>query len=219
MGSINRFDLNKLIKEYDIQYFFETGTWKGDGLAYASRLPFKKLFSCEIMEEIYHKAKSRFKNQNNVQVKLGTSEEALISLNNEITGNCLFWLDAHYPGAEEGLHSYNEIEDETIRLPLHKELLLIKELRPDYKDIILVDDLRIYEEGPYKNGNMPDNIIPPSIRNIDFAYALFAATHEIVKLYNDHGYLVIIPKDTHSNKKEAFLNKIYKKYIKKFIFP
>lgn len=219
MGSINRFDLNKLIKKYNVQYFFETGTWKGDGLAYASKFPFKKLLSCEIMEEIYHKANNRFKNHNNIQIKLGASEEALASLNNEITGNCLFWLDAHYPGAEEGLHTYNEIKNETIRLPLHKELLLINELRSNYKDLILVDDLRIYEDGPYKKGNMPDNIIPPSIRNIDFAYDLFAATHEIIKLHNDHGYLIIIPKNVSLTTNGNILNKLYRKYIKRFIYP
>lgn len=219
MGSINRFDLANLIEEYNIDFFFETGTWKGDGVAYSSKLPFKKLFSCEIIEEIYNKAVVRFKNENNISVFHGSSEEALYKLNDQIKGNCIFWLDAHYPGAEEGIHSYNEFEKENVRLPLHTELDIIRKLRPNYNDVIIVDDLRIYEHGPFKNGNMPDSILPPAIRNINFAYDLFSDTHEIIKLYQDHGYIVIVPKKKLKEIKDSLLSKFIKKNIRRFVYP
>lgn len=219
MGSIKRFDLKSLNKKYKIDFFFETGTWKGDGLAYASKFEFKKLLSCEIMEDIYKKTSLRFENNKKIHLFLGSSEEALNHLNKEIDGNCMFWLDAHYPGAEEGIHTYNEIEKETIRLPLHMELLLIKSLRPNFNDVIIVDDLRIYETGPFKGGNMPDNIIPPAKRNIDFVYELFSKSHDIIKLYDDHGYIVIVPKLKTYEEKTPLYKRLYKRHIQRIIYP
>ena len=219
MGSIQRFDLKNLIEEYNVDYFFETGTWKGDGVAYAASLPFQKVFSCEIIEEIFNKTSQRFKNSNNISLFLGSSEDALNKLNSQINGNCLFWLDAHYPGAEEGIHSYNDFEKETLRLPLHAELDSIHSMRPQFNDVIVVDDLRIYEDGPFKKGNMPDNILPPASRNINFVYELFSETHDIIKLYQDHGYIVIVPKKKLKEMKEPFFKKFFKKNFKNFIYP
>jgi hypothetical protein len=56
------------------------------------------------------------------------------------------------------------------------------------------DDLRIYEIGNFKNGNLPDSVLPPPVRNTNFANALFSATHTILKFYDDEGYLVLVPK-------------------------
>lgn len=194
MGRLKRFHLGKLIASANAPYLFETGTWKGDGLAYACKFPFKKLYSSEIIDSVAERAKKRFENDSRVQIIHASSIDALQSQLPSINGNCIFWLDAHFPGAEEGLKDYNEIEDEALKLPLQKEMELIAARKNQYQDVILVDDLRIYEEGGYDSGNLPDNVLPPKVRNTNFAEALFGDTHNIIKSYRDEGYLILLPK-------------------------
>lgn len=204
MGQLKRFNLRKIIKDFSIDSLIETGTWKGDGVAYALNYYFKNIITTEIVPEIAERAKTRFALNKNVDVITGNSIDIFTKILPEIKGNILFWLDAHFPGAEEGLNDYNAFKDEAFRLPLQKELELIKQLREGYNDFILVDDLRIYEDGKFANGNMPINIIPPSIRNLDFVVDLFGSTHEILRLYEDEGYMLIKPK-IYSSKKNNFI--------------
>ncbi|MBU3714013.1 MAG: hypothetical protein FGM46_03605 [Ferruginibacter sp.] len=195
MGSLRRFDLKRIISEFKIEYFFETGTWRGDGLCYASQFNFKALFSSEIMPEFANSSSLRFQNDLRVNVILNNSIDALQLTLPDIDGNCIFWLDAHYPGADEGINDYNEFADEKIRLPLEKELDIIVQRVNKFQDVILVDDLRIYELGRYDYGNISENIIPPKVRNIKFIERLFSETHEIMRSYNDEGYVYLLPKN------------------------
>ena len=218
MGRIKRFNLQKFIDQANAKYFFETGTWKGDGLAYASKYGFKKLYSSEIIPSVAQKAIERFKNDNRVVIINDTSIDALKKYNQEIKGSCIYWLDAHFPGAEEGLNDYNEFQDENVKLPLQKELEIISERKNTYSDIILIDDLRIYETGTFESGNLPENVLPPSIRTIQFAYTLFGDTHNILKSFKDEGYMYILPKNlTNLNGWRTLLYKVQNQLLKKII--
>jgi hypothetical protein len=194
MGRLKRFNLNKLAGLTGASYFFETGTWKGDGLAYAGKQQFKKIFSSEIIPSIAETATRRFENDSRITIINDSSVNSLKQCINQLDGNCIFWLDAHFPGAEERLKGYNETSDEEVKLPLEKELEVIASRKNKYADIILVDDLRIYETGPFASGNLPDNVLPPEVRTIDFAYRFFNDTHDIHKSFEDEGYLYLIPK-------------------------
>lgn len=194
MGSIKRFNVSKLREIYDLKFFFETGTWKGDGLAYASKSSFNKLYSSEIIDAIAIKAESRFKKDERIKIINDSSINALKNYLPQIDGPCMFWLDAHFPGAEEGLNDYNETQDETLKLPLHEELNIIAARKNLYNDVIIIDDLRIYEEGDFKNGNLPPHIKRPSKGLGYFVENLFSNTHKILKSYEDEGYLYLIPK-------------------------
>jgi hypothetical protein len=197
MGRIKRFNLQKLIDLVDAKYFFETGTWKGDGLAYAQKYSFKKLYSSEIISAVAQKAAKRFKYDNRVVIINDKSVDALEKFNLEIRDNCIYWLDAHFPGAEEGLNDYNEFNDENLKLPLQKELEIISKRKNVYNDIILIDDLRIYEVGSFESGNLPENVLPPSMRTIQFVFNLFGDSHDIYKSFKDEGYMYILPKKLH----------------------
>jgi len=218
MGRLKRFNLNKLMAIADATYLFETGTWKGDGLAYACKSPFKELYSSEIIDSVAAKAKTRFQQDKRVHIIHSSSIDALTDTLAEIKGNCIFWLDAHFPGAEEGLKDYNEEEDEAIKLPLQKEMEVIATRKKQYNDIILVDDLRIYEEGNFESGNLPDNVLPPKIRNTQFANILFGDTHQIIKSIRDEGYLILLPKNSKrlsgvQNLTFELQNKIFKRIL------
>jgi hypothetical protein len=194
MGSVKRFNISRLYHQYKLQYFFETGTWKGDGLAYAAKTPFKKLYSSEIIESIAKEAERRFKADKRITIINDASTSALKSYLDQIKGSCMFWLDAHFPGAEEGLQEYNQVKDENIKLPLQAELEIIASRQDRFKDVILIDDLRIYEEGAFQSGNMPDHILRPANRSIDFVYNLFGNTHNVAKSYRNEGYLYLLPR-------------------------
>ena len=194
MGSIKRFNLDRIRKEYNCEYFFETGTWKGDGVAYASGFPFKKIYSSEIIPEIAERARKRFAGNSKVEILEGNSTDVFKVKLPEIKGNCIFWLDAHFPGAEEGINQYNAFEDEQIKLPLEEEINQIRSLRKEFNDVILIDDLRIYQDGPFDSGNLPDGILPPKRRTTQFADEAFGQTHKILKSFKDEGYLLIFDK-------------------------
>lgn len=218
MGRIKRFNLSRLMQQHQASFFFETGTWRGDGLAYAAKHPFKKLYSSEIIESIAQTAQKRFSTDNRVEIITDSSIDALRKTLASINGNCIFWLDAHFPGAEEGLKSYNEVDEESIKLPLQTELEIISARKAKYQDVILIDDLRIYEEGNYDSGNLPDSVIPPKVRNTDFAYELFDDTHTVLKFYKDEGYLVLLPKKTNPlSFAQTSYFKIYNSLFKKLL--
>lgn len=194
MGSIRSFNLNRIIQEYKTHYFFETGTFYGDGVEYALQSPFQKITSVEIIPEIADKAKSRFSTFEKVEIIENNSESALARKLPEIKSNCLFWLDAYFPGADAGLKSYDEQMHDTVRLPLSNEIEIIRRLRKNFRDVLIIDDLRIYEDGPYVNGNVPADALPLANRNIDFIYDNFYSSHVILKCYLDEGYILIFPK-------------------------
>jgi hypothetical protein len=196
MGNLNIFNINNYIINYNITDFIETGTAKGHGLEYANTCNFKKLHSVEFSQELYDFCIEKFKSKENIEIIHGTSKSGLEQiLSNEIEGNILFWLDAHYPYADvtPSIECYNMGDDE-LRLPLEMEMRLIHSKRRGLNDIIIVDDLRIYEDNNYECGNMPPLINPPKNRNIDFIYELYSETHTITKDLRNEGYLIIEPK-------------------------
>ena len=208
MGFINQFNINRIIRDYSIKYFFETGTWKGDAVAYALQFPFEKIISAEIIPVIANEAKFRFQHEPRVTILEASSAGALSAELPALNGNCLFWLDAHFPGADAGLVRYDAINDEDIRLPLEKELTIIHEVRKNYQDILIIDDLRVYEDGPYENGSAPADTLPKSNRNIDFINWLFGKSHITMKTYRNEGYLLLFPKAANRLTKD-FLDNLF----------
>jgi hypothetical protein len=204
MGNINRFDLNRIIREYRAPFFFETGTFRGDGVAYALQSSFKKIISVEIIPEIADQAKQRFNAEPGVEIIEGESTSVLQQKLPELSENCIFWLDAHFPGADAGMTEYDAANDEAVRLPLANELETIYKLRAGFKDVLILDDLRIYEDGPYEKGNVPADALPKSNRDIGFVYDYFSKSHRVMKSYLDEGYLLLFPKQVYRRKHFSF---------------
>jgi hypothetical protein len=195
MGTITRFNMPDLVETNQIRYFVETGTGTGDGVAYAAINPnlFHAIYSCEIEPTLALQASARFDANPNIRI---FNEPSLVFLTRICeaapeTDNILFWLDAHFPGADYGIHPYAPDG-----LPLEQELKIIRMLRSRSKDVIIADDLRIYLDGPFGHGNLPDNVRPfcPTDRSIDFVYDIMGRTHEIRPLYEHEGYIVMTPK-------------------------
>lgn len=118
--------------------FIETGTWMGDTAQKAIELGFKEIRTVELSNNLFNKAVNRFKNNSNVKLYNGSSDQKIEEMISDVNDQILFWLDAHYSGGDTALGK--EIS------PLYKELdIIAKHQRKDH--IILIDDIRDVHNG------------------------------------------------------------------------
>ncbi len=193
MGNIRKFDLGRIINHYKVKNFVETGTFYGDGVAYALQFPFKKIWSVEIVPDLARKCMKKFIEHNNVTIVCNESVSALKHEIPQLKGPAVYWLDAHFPGADAGLTGYLS-DDESLRLPLAEELRIIAANRNTSHDVFILDDLRIYEDGNFEKGNVPEDALPSGMRNTSFVEELFGNSHKIIRCFADEGYLLLFPK-------------------------
>lgn len=80
--------------------------------------------------------------------------------------------------------------------PLEEELSIIANNKDISNDVFIIDDLRIYEEGPFRGGNFPLVARPDNweFTGIDFVYDILIETHNVKKNYNNEGYIICEPK-------------------------
>ena len=111
MGELFIHNLSEYFTKYDCYTFIETGTGKGTGLNYAVEYPFEKIYSIEYMEPLYEECKKTFADDDRILLLNADSVSGLEEILNTIPEdkNILFWLDAHFPGADFGLNSYDHL--------------------------------------------------------------------------------------------------------------
>jgi len=183
MGVVSKpLNLHSIIHDYNIKNFVETGTGLGVSLNFMLKLfPQLDMYSIELLEDLFNKARKRFPT---VHLYNGDTRDILPKIINNITGNTLFWLDAHSP------EKYTTMGKEQ-RMPLEIELSYIKNY--PYKSVIIIDDLRMYEDGPYKKGNWKDRAVYGE-NSIQFIYDNFP-NHDVRKWYEDEGYITLTPNE------------------------
>ena len=193
MGSLHKYQLDI----FPCDVFFETGTGTGNSLEFARGYPFELLYSAEIDESTAVLASKRFAPFAHVKILQGDSvevlEKVLPSLDQK--SRCLFFLDAHFPGEmSDQFVGYSNTEMNALSLPLERELEIIRKYRPHCRDVIIIDDLRIYEDCPFRHGNLPPEIprLPEVLRDVDFVKRIFP-DRAIKRNYRDEGYLLIYP--------------------------
>ena len=114
------------------EVFVETGTYLGDTTAGAAR-HFREVHTVELSEELYKKARARFKDVKNITCHQGNSPDVLRELIIKIDEPAVFFLDAHWSG---GVTAHGEVE-----VPLLEELGIINSR--NLEDIVIIDDLRL----------------------------------------------------------------------------
>lgn len=191
---LKHINLSNFIQRYNVKTFVESGTGRGDGLFNALKFPFESYYSIEIMEDQIESLRRMFKNSKNVTILPGISFEVFEEILPKIDNNIFFWLDAHYPGADLGLKGFEDERDLDVRLPLSKEIETISRLRAGFKDVIVCDDLRIYEKGPFQSKNLEEIGLGHIARYDVDPFFLLAETHEITKLSIDTGMAICLPK-------------------------
>lgn len=198
MGHLQAFNIQRFIEVFKLKGYIETGTGIGDSLSHALKFKeFDQVFSIDFDEELYKKAMINFQDSR-LKLYNNLSRIALPEILSLIPAdkNFLFFLDAHFPKADFGTDPDRYVKSITEygkdAIPLQEELTFIKNARTG-KDVILIDDVWIYEDGPFEGGNWKER--PKlSIGSRDFVTELFKDTHEISVAYKQQGYLILIPK-------------------------
>ena len=194
MGQLNEaIQIKNVLDFYDIKNFVETGTGQAEVVQTVLEADDTlNVHTIEVIPEIYDKNKINFSYLKDVNWHLGTSFDILPEILPDLKGTTLFWMDAHFPGADFGLSSYGDEKDDDKRLPLKKELETIVENRDVTNDVFVIDDLRIYEDGPFGDGNWEDREKYGG-DGIEFIEELFDETHYVVKSYNAQGSILLFP--------------------------
>ena len=194
MGQLNQaIQIKNVLDFYDIKNFVETGTGQAEVVQTVVEADENlNIHTIEVIPEIYDKNKINFSYLKDVNWHLGTSFDILPEILPDLKGTTLFWMDAHFPGADFGLSSYGDEKDDDKRLPLKKELETIVENRDVSNDVFVIDDLRIYEDGPFGDGNWEDREKYGG-DGIEFIEELFDETHYVVKSYNAQGSILLFP--------------------------
>ena len=194
MGQLNQtIQIKNVIDFYNIKNFVETGTGKAEVVQTVVEADDTlNIHTIEVIPEIFNKNKINFSYLKDVNWHLGTSFDILPQILPNLKGVALFWMDAHFPGADFGLSSYGDEKDDDKRLPLKKELETIMENRDTTNDVFVIDDLRIYEDGPFESGNW-DERSKYGGDGIEFIEKLFDETHYIVRSYNAQGSIILFP--------------------------
>lgn len=188
MGSLTAFNLLELKTRYNLTAFVETGTWRGDGVECARKAGFETIYSIELHREFFEKACTRFQTFSHIKIIQGTSLDGLPQIFDVIANrSVLWWLDAHLQDV------YGMSAKMTERFPLEDELALISKFRDIANDLFIMDDLRIYEDGPFAHGSCHTHQ-KCSKPGIGFVYTYLGNTHTIEKRYEHEGYIVATPR-------------------------
>jgi hypothetical protein len=194
MGQLNEaIQVKNVLDFYNIDNFVETGTGAAEVVRSISNIKSDlNIHTIEIIEEIFNKNKISNSYLTNVNWHLGQSSEVMPEILPQLEGSTLFWLDAHFPGADFGLASYGDEEDLDKRLPLRSELEIIVKGRDVSNDVFVIDDLRVYEDGPFETGNWAERNLYGG-DGIAFIEDLFEDTHFVVRSYNKQGFVILLP--------------------------
>lgn len=195
MGSLSHFNLEGIRVVHGLHSFVETGTAHGLGVEQARAAGFEVIHSIEIVRELAQAAISAFAHDSRVTIWNGDSREVLPMILKDLPPRpALFWLDAHFPGAHKANGDYGAEPDVGRRLPLADEVRAIRNARGDIRDVLIIDDARIYQPGPYGAGDLPPDWPPLQgiERNLDFLRE-YRGTHGVVTDFADHGYVMVFP--------------------------
>ena len=190
MGHISAHPIRSWSHTYNLEAFVETGTYLGAGLSYARQCKFFNEFhSIEINDEFYEECNHMFSRDDRVKIWHGSTNNMLPKVLSEPSlknKNILFWLDAHLPQFYREKEDQENLEDVA---PLKFELEIIKRLRPKGKDLIVIDDLRLYAKDDYQNGNMEHR----ATKDVDWILEMMGDKYGTLKSLKDEGYLILVP--------------------------
>jgi len=204
MGSISTFALSDYINRYNCKIYLETGTGIAECLQYAIKFPFTEFYSIELDDDLVKEAKIKV-NQENVTIINNFSTEALKELIPNLNKNesVLFFLDAHFPGADFHKITYEESLKKYMKqaLPLEEEVDIIISNRDISNDVIIIDDWFLYQpEINYEANNTVNWQYKPLqdelglVTNGMSIIEKFKDTHNYVIDKRHQGYLILTPK-------------------------
>jgi len=199
-------DTAKLIQDFGIRNFVETGTGIADTVKSILSLGIADLnvYSIEVMPNLYEANVAALGPVPNLHLRLGYTHDVLPEILKELSGPTLFFHDAHFPGADFGFASYTDEKDPIKNIPLANELECVVNNRQVNEDIFVLDDLWVYEDNAVETGHWPLRS-QIGTNGIDFVFDLFRDTHLIFKSYIKHGFIILFPKGNELTAQEYIL--------------
>lgn len=129
-----------VVKEYarrfSLETLIETGTYLGF-MVRSTRSVVRRVYSIELDETLYRRAKKKFSNDEYITILQGDSGEVLSELLTSIHEPCLFWLDAHYSSG-----AMFKTGKGKLLTPIISELQYILTHEKAQYHVILIDDAR-----------------------------------------------------------------------------
>ncbi|AVP99869.1 hypothetical protein C7S18_23010 [Ahniella affigens] len=116
----------------------ETGTFRGDMLA-ALAADFDKLYSIELSQELWQRARERFADKPHIELIQGDSGVEIKNLLPKLDRPALFWLDGHYSAGDTARGDKDT--------PILEELAAILEIKAP-QHLIVIDDARCFGSDP-----------------------------------------------------------------------
>lgn len=133
--------LLQLKDKFNVNILVETGTFLGDTVEYFKN-KFSKVFSIELAEELFAKARKRFENDANVTILHGDSGKLLKDLIKDLNEPTLFWLDGHYSSEFYMGDEFIKTAKGEMDTPIIEELQTILSSPLDH--VVLIDDARLF---------------------------------------------------------------------------
>lgn len=204
MGNINFFDLADIKEKINAKYFVETGTYEGRGVGFASQFGFEKCYSIEVDPKFVMIAKNNLRGIENIEIIQGASNEVLEPISDNLNGNTVFWLDAHFPFSYDNILNEMAHGQKDTFAPLEREIKALSKRKTFFKDVILIDDMRCYMnlEGVVGFDEHFASLGQPHLNrqrligtDEKFIYEAFSDTHNIKTFGVHEGYLACIPKN------------------------
>ena len=129
-----------VVKEYaqrfSLETLVETGTYLGF-MVRSTKDTFQQIYSIELQEALFRRAKLKFSKFNQVTILQGDSGEVLPKLLESLNEPCLFWLDAHHSSG-----AAFETGRGKLLTPVSSELEHILSHPKASGHVILIDDAR-----------------------------------------------------------------------------
>jgi hypothetical protein len=139
-GNLFEQELHTICEQFQhpIENFVETGTYKGDTTRLASTL-FTNIFTIEIVPDLYNESMKTAQNENitNIKFFLGDSLKILPGICDQLSGNTLFFLDAHQSG--------HDTSNNGKWVPLMEELDIILS-NVQGPTLFVIDDVRLFSK-------------------------------------------------------------------------
>ncbi len=183
MGSLGAHPVRGYIEKYGLTAMLETGTGHGEGVNIGVRVGFTKVLTCEIDRDNRNRAMDENVSPF-IHFYLGDSVEVLPAMLDQLNGErLLVWLDAHLGEAP--------IDK---RLPLEKELQILTSKRDCSKDVIIIDDLRLYDRTLWGGAfNIYEHVKNPEMIISKEEIEGFFLNHKIIVSTKNEGALVFLP--------------------------
>lgn len=130
--------------------FVETGTFRGDTVE-AMRQRFGAIWSIELSHDLALAAQRRFARWPHIEIIEGDSATVLPTVLPKIKGPALFWLDGHWNGDDLTASGHHPLMDELRAVLARGE-----------RDVILIDDVRMFGTGDYPSLEMVVDLVAPA---------------------------------------------------------